>query len=80
MDLLSKSGAIILDNSEDYEFSEIIGSDERFQQFSKVDFYGNKPGAFRKQASTVMFKSSEKCFLFERKIKLKSDEELCTPL
>ena len=48
--------------------------------FQKVDFYGHAPGTFRKQSSTVIFKSTEKCFLFERKIKLKSSEELCTPL
>ena len=80
MDLLSRTGAIIFDNSEGYEFSQIIESDEMFQQFSKVDFYGHTPGSFRKQSSTVIFKSAEKCFLFERKIKLKSSEELCAPL
>jgi hypothetical protein len=80
LNLLSDGGAIIFDNSEGYNFSKILNLDENFNHFSKIDFYGHAPGIFRKQASSVIFRSKEKCFLFNRKIKLKNSKEICSPI
>lgn len=80
LNLLAEGGAIIFDNSEGYNFSKIINLDESFNHFSKIDFYGHAPGVFRKQATSVIFRSKEKCFLFNREIKLKNSKELCSPI
>ena len=62
LNLLAKGGAIIFDNSEGYNFSKIINLDENFNHFSKIDFYGHAPGAFRKQATSVIFRSKRNVF------------------
>ena len=79
MDLLNKNGAIIFDNSESFELTEIIKQDE-FNLLQKVDFYGHTPTVFRKHCSTILFSKNESCFLFDKNISLLTSVELNSPI
>ena len=79
MNLLQDDGAIIFDNSEGYYFSETI-KEKSFENFQKVDFYGHAAGGFRKHCTSVLFFKDSSCFLFDRKIMLRSGHEINSPI
>jgi hypothetical protein len=79
MSLLEDDGAIIFDNSEVFNFSNIIKA-KCFNNFQKIDFYGHTAGVFRKHCTSVLFFKNSSCFLFDKKITLISSYEINSSL
>lgn len=61
--LKKEHGAIIIDNSENIEWSAPIMDIFRTNGYSRVDFYGIASGKYRPQCASVFF--NDKCFIWE---------------